>query len=85
MANKINYLKQIDIFIFPLHLRPNSQKRFLLDGIFTCGCGEIGRHARLRIWCREAWGFESLHPHQKPPSLVEAFFIKQFYSSRDEL
>ena len=29
----------------------------------NCGCGVIGSHARLRIWCREAWGFESLHPH----------------------
>ncbi len=28
-----------------------------------CGCGVIGSRARLRIWCREAWGFESLHPH----------------------
>ena len=28
-----------------------------------CGCGVIGSHARLRIWCCEAWGFESLHPH----------------------
>lgn len=27
------------------------------------GCGEIGRHARLRILCREACGFKSLHPH----------------------
>ncbi len=32
--------------------------------ISICGCGEIGRHARLRIWCRKAWGFESLHPHR---------------------
>ena len=31
--------------------------------LFICGCGVIGSHARLRIWCREAWGFESLHPH----------------------
>lgn len=23
-----------------------------------------GRRARLRIWCRKAWGFKSLHPHQ---------------------
>ena len=29
------------------------------------GCGVIGSRARLRIWCREAWGFESLHPHRK--------------------
>ena len=29
----------------------------------VCGYGEIGRHARLRIWCREAWEFESLYPH----------------------
>jgi hypothetical protein len=28
-----------------------------------CGCGEIGRRTRLRIWRREAWGFESLHPY----------------------
>ena len=24
-----------------------------------CACGGIGRHARLRIWCREACKFES--------------------------
>ena len=24
-----------------------------------------GSRARLRIWCREAWGFESLQPHKK--------------------
>ncbi len=28
-----------------------------------CGCGEIGRHARLRIWCLAVWRFESSHPH----------------------
>ncbi len=28
-----------------------------------CGRGEIGRRTRLRIWRREAWGFESLRPH----------------------
>ncbi len=27
------------------------------------GRGEIGRRTRLRIWRREAWGFESLRPH----------------------
>ena len=31
----------------------------------TRGCGEIGRHTRLRIWRRKAWGFESLRPHQQ--------------------
>jgi trigger factor len=29
----------------------------------ACGRGEIGRRTRLRIWRREAWGFESLRPH----------------------
>ena len=29
-----------------------------------CGYGVIGSHVRLRIWCREAWGFESLYPHK---------------------
>jgi trigger factor len=27
-------------------------------------CGVIGSRARLRIWCRKAWGFESLHAHK---------------------
>ena len=33
-----------------------------------CACGGIGRHARLRIWCREACKFESYQaytPHGK--------------------
>ena len=35
---------------------------------------EIGRQARLRIWCREAYGFDSLRPHSKrEPSLVLFF------------
>ena len=29
-----------------------------------CGCDGIGRHAGFRFLCREACGFESLHPHQ---------------------
>ena len=29
--------------------------------------GEIGRHARLRIWCREASGFDSPSGHCRPP------------------
>ena len=33
----------------------------------TGGCGVIGSRARLRIWCRKAWGFESLHPHSPAP------------------
>ena len=37
-----------------------------------CGCGEIGRRTRLRIWRREAWGFESLHPHEAVPSSQRA-------------
>ena len=37
-----------------------TNKKFFVK---ISGCGVIGSHARLRIWCREAWGFESLHPH----------------------
>ena len=29
-----------------------------------CGYGVIGSRARLRIWCRKAWGIESLYPHK---------------------
>ena len=36
------------------------------------GYGEIGRHARFRFWCRKAWEFKSLYPHQNKgrPGLV---------------
>ncbi len=30
----------------------------------ACGCGVTGSRARLRIWCRKTYGFESLHPHE---------------------
>jgi len=33
--------------------------------LFTRGYGEIGRHARLRIWCRKVCRFESYYPHLK--------------------
>ena len=39
------------------------------------GYGEIGRHARLRIWCRKACRFESYYPHKKSPSLSLDFFM----------
>ena len=29
-----------------------------------CGRVVIGSQARLRIWCRKAYGFESLRPHR---------------------
>jgi hypothetical protein len=28
-----------------------------------CGCGEIGRRTRLRIWRRKACRFDPYHPH----------------------
>ena len=39
------------------------------------GYGEIGRHARLRIWCRKACRFESYYPHKKSFSFEKLFFI----------
>jgi hypothetical protein len=39
------------------------------------GYGEIGRHARLRIWCRKACRFESYYPHKKKLLNREAFFV----------
>ena len=47
------------------------------------GYGEIGRHARLRIWCRKACRFESYYPHKKLLNR-EAFFIpiiQNYFSS----
>ena len=37
------------------------------------GYGEIGRHARLRIWCRKACRFESYYPHEKSFSIEKLF------------
>ena len=34
--------------------------------IHSCGCGEIGRRTRLRIWRREACRFDPCHPHKTP-------------------
>jgi hypothetical protein len=51
------------------------------NGKSVRGCGEIGRHARLRIWCREVWGFESLHPHkEKTLRKSEGFFCFYFFN-----
>lgn len=47
--------------------------------LYYCGCGEIGRHARLRIWCCEAWGFESLHPHFSSSKL--SFILLSIFSN----
>ena len=44
----------------PFPLRPRRHEAYLRA---PCGRGGIGRHARFRIWCRKAWGFESLRPH----------------------
>ena len=67
------FLKSLVVKEIVLYL--HSQKRsklFKTYNIKTSGCGVIGSHARLRIWCREAWGFESLHPHYaKIAQLVE--------------
>ena len=32
--------------------------------VWECESGGIGRHARFRFWCRKAWEFKSLYPHQ---------------------
>lgn len=42
------------------------------------GYGEIGRHARLRIWCRKACRFESYYPHFKNPLIVINQRLKGF-------
>ncbi len=71
----------INIFL-KINLRGN-RKGFIFaltkqkDDLFKfCGCGVIGSHARLRIWCREAWGFESLHPHRFLNFILEIFFCE---------
>ncbi len=65
----------------PPHVRTSAHRpigilrlfHYLCKPFQDCrGCGEIGRHTRLRIWRREAWGFESLHPHF-PRERIEHF------------
>ena len=41
------------------------------------GYGEIGRHARLRIWCRKACRFESYYPHKKLKRRFGLFYWKR--------
>ena len=36
---------------------------------------EIGRQARLRIWCREAYGFDSLRPHSRKVQQSAELFL----------
>ena len=43
-----------------------------------CGYGEIGRHARLRIWCRKACRFESYYPHLINPLILVNQELKDF-------
>ena len=43
-------------------------------GRYFCGRVVIGSQARLRIWCRKAYGFESLRPHET--ILAYCFFCK---------
>ena len=45
------------------------------------GCGVIGSRTRLRIWRREAWGFESLHPHKKSTRLWRVFLWDEWTRS----
>jgi hypothetical protein len=48
---------------------PPVAKRFLRRGY-----GEIGRHARFRFWCRKAWEFKSLYPHQSHEAREQEVF-----------
>ena len=41
-----------------------------------CACGGIGRHARLRIWCREACRFESYQAYE-----AKAFGVRHLNGS----
>ena len=52
-------------------------KRFKACTAFDtlCACGEIGRRARLRIWCFATCRFESYQAHKKLSMVIEGFFI----------
>lgn len=40
-----------------------------------CGCGEIGRRTRLRIWRREACRFDPYHPHKALEEIRGLFYF----------
>jgi hypothetical protein len=44
-------------------IKPNKTLQDIDNQTLIRGYGEIGRRTRLRIWRREAWGFESLYPY----------------------
>jgi hypothetical protein len=50
------------LLVLSLHLRQARQNAIVRVSIGG-GVPEFGRRARLRIWCSNAWGFESPLPH----------------------
>ncbi len=54
-------------YVFFVPLQPLTKK--------PCACGEIGRHARLRIWCFAACRFESYQAHKEKTGSRPFFFI----------
>ncbi len=49
------------------------------------GYGEIGRHARFRFWCRKAWEFKSLYPHQNCRARSEPLSVLDMRSAKPRL
>ncbi len=64
MIIKFSHLRKVELAYYHISILANLKIIVYLQ-LEKCGRGVIGSRARLRIWCREAWGFESLRPHKK--------------------
>ena len=67
---------------FNIYSKKNYELRIVNCELFCtfavdfCACGEIGRRARLRIWCLAMCRFESCQAHKKKePSKGLLFFL----------
>ena len=70
LSNPPLYTIQRKNFAFSLLFR---KKSYLCTRLSACG--EIGRRARLRIWCRETCRFESYQAHVHRREMFERMFL----------
>ena len=57
--------QSVEHLTFNQGVRSSNLRRVTRDArSMMCGRGGIGRRARFRFWCRQAYEFKSLRPHQ---------------------
>ena len=60
---------------YKIRLTNRNANVIILEHLKKRECAGIGRQARLRGVCGNAYGFKSRHSHQKTSSFDDVFFI----------